>query len=75
MDKTFTVKLDKTLYDWIHTYAIQNDLSVSQVVRHALRAHTKFVAPDLAPTKPVESPKPTAQLNETTRQRVLDDWS
>lgn len=42
MQKLLTVKLDITLYDWIHTYAIKNDLSVSQVIRHSLRAYTQF---------------------------------
>lgn len=56
MQKLLTVKLDITLYDWIHTYAIKNDLSVSQVIRHSLRAYTQFGE---TPAQPSESAKPT----------------
>jgi hypothetical protein len=85
MQKSLTVKLDNTLYDWVHTYAVQNDLSVSQVVRHALRAHTKPPEAaerprELSPVKsfndiPVAStptkPKP---IDEALRKQVLDEW-
>lgn len=84
MQKLVTVKLDNTLYDWVNTYAIQSDLTFSQVVRHALRAHTKF--PDaaerpreLSPIRsfdqiqtPPAKPKP---VDEALRKQVEDEWS
>ncbi len=85
MQKLLSVKLDITLYDWVHTYAIQNDLSVSQVVRHALRAHTKPPETaerprELSPIKsfndiPV-APMPTKPkpIDEALRMQVLDEW-
>ncbi len=45
MEKLLSVKLSKALYDAIHTHAVQNDLSASQVVRHAIRAHINYVEP------------------------------
>ena len=84
MQKLVTVKLSNTLYDWVNTHAIQNDLTLSQVIRHALRVHTKF--PDtaerpreLSPIKSfdqIQTPtKPNIVMGEAERQRIADEWS
>lgn len=59
MQKSYTIKLDKTLYDWVQDYADKHDLTISQVFRHAVRAHTKFKN-EPEPVKP-EPAKPKAK--------------
>jgi predicted transcriptional regulator len=73
MFKTYSVKLDNTLANALHTFAVENDLKVSQVIRHAIRAHIDYKAPkvDVA-DKPTT---PTKQgLTEADKAAVIAAW-
>ena len=77
MEKTkVTIELSTSLHQQISGYAKSREISVSAIIRFALLDFVEKhkIAPP-APTKPVELPKPTAQLDEATRQRILDDWN
>ena len=63
MEKTLGVKLSETLFNQVKLYATEHDLSMSQVVRHALKKilpsttelnHTEPVAP--APKPAITAP-------------------
>ena len=79
MDKLLSVKLSKAMYDAIHTYAIQNDLTASQVIRHAIRAHIGYVEPTPNNVRQTtERPRelsPIKPITEADRQKVMEDWA
>jgi predicted transcriptional regulator len=79
MEKLLSVKLSKALYDAIHTHAVQNDLSASQVVRHAIRAHINYVepAPNIVSTteRPRKlSPAEQAALDAEVDREAREAW-
>ena len=58
MEKTLGVKLSETLFNQVKLYATEHDLSMSQVVRHALKKILPSTT-ELNRTKPVApAPKP-----------------
>jgi hypothetical protein len=79
MEKLLSVKLSKALYDAIHTHAVQNDLSASQVVRHAIRAHINYVEPTpnivSTPERPRKlSPAEQAALDAEVDREARESW-
>ena len=58
--KTISLKLEQAMYDWVYTFAKENDLSASQVIRLCIRSHGKYkpnnVSPDPTPKKPERDP-------------------
>jgi hypothetical protein len=79
MEKLLSVKLSKALYDAIHTHAVQNDLSASQVVRHAIRAHINYVesVPNIVstPERPRKlSPAEQAALDAEVDREAREAW-
>jgi hypothetical protein len=79
MEKLLSVKLSKALYDAIHTHAVQNDLSASQVVRHAIRAHINYVEPVpnivSTPERPRKlSPAEQAALDAEVDREARESW-
>jgi hypothetical protein len=79
MEKLLSVKLSKALYDAIHTHAVQNDLSASQVVRHAIRAHINYVesVPNIVstPERPRKlSPAEQAALDAEVDREARESW-
>ena len=79
MFKLLSVKLSKDMYDAIHTHAIQNDLTASQVVRHAIRAHISYVEPaSNIVSKTTERPRelsPRKPMTAIDTAKVVADWS
>ena len=78
MFKLLSVKLSKDMYDAIHTHAIQNDLTASQVVRHAIRAHINYVEPAPNIVSTTERPRelsPRKPMTEIDHAKIVDDWS
>lgn len=58
MEKTLGVKLSETLFNQVKLYATEHDLSMSQVVRHALKKILPSTT-ELNRTEPVApAPKP-----------------
>ena len=59
MEKILGVKLSETLFNQVKLYATENDLSMSQVVRHALKkvlpSLTELNAPEPVAPAPVAS--------------------
>jgi hypothetical protein len=62
MEKTLGIKLSETMFNQVKLYATEHDLSMSQVVRHALKKilpsttelnHTEPVAPAPVASAPV----------------------
>lgn len=79
MFKLLSVKLSKDMYDAIHTHAVQNDLTASQVVRHAIRAHINYVepAPNIVSTteRPRKlSPTEQAALDAEVDREARESW-
>ena len=72
MEKLLSVKLSKALYDAIHTHAVQNDLSASQVVRHAIRAHINYVEPAPNIVSTTERPRKLSPAEQAAFDAEVD---
>ena len=72
MEKLLSVKLSKALYDAIHTHAVQNDLSASQVVRHAIRAHINYVEPAPNIVSTTERPRKLSPAEQAALDAEVD---
>jgi predicted DNA-binding protein len=78
MKKLLSVKLSNTMYDAIHTHAVQNDLTVAQVVRHAIRAHINYVEPTPNIVSTPERPRelsPRKPMTEEQKRQFEEDWN
>lgn len=59
MEKTLGIKLSETLFNQVKLYATEHDLSMSQVVRHALKKILPSTT-ELNHAEPVVAPAPVA---------------